>query len=166
MKIKTFQELFVYELCDMLSGEVQLTKALNKMAHAATNYALSTSFKSHLKETEIHVARLRRIIEIYDFKASSEKCDAMKGLIEETEEILKKIEDGPVLDAALIAAAQKVEHYEIATYGTLSEMARHLGLAEAAAILAETLSEEKATDLLLTELAEKSINEKARRIAA
>lgn len=161
MKIKTVRELFLNELADSYNSEKQLTDALPAMAEAASDPALSQAFTSHLSETETHVARLAEIFEILGEDIRKEKCEATQGLVKEAEEFIKHIEKGSVLDAALIAAAQKVEHYEIASYGTLSEMAKLLGYTEVAEILEKTLSEEKGADKKLNTLALTSINDKA-----
>lgn len=166
MKIETAEQLFNNELYDIYNAEKQLTKALPKMAKAASDTKLSAGFEKHLRETEGQVERLERIFEILNIKPEKEKCDAMQGLITEGEEFIKKIKEGPVLDAALITAAQKVAHYEIASYGCLCALAKHLGRTDIADILNETLDEEKATDKILNDLAESKINDEAIRQAA
>ncbi|MRX46612.1 YciE/YciF ferroxidase family protein [Pedobacter puniceum] len=156
------KELFVDSLKDILWAEKHLTKSLKKMAKAATSEQLKTAFEEHLTQTENQITRLESVFESVGEKATAKKCDAMEGLIKEAEELIEDTEDGTeVRDVALIAAAQKVEHYEIATYGTLRSLAGTLGFTEAQALLEETLNEEKETDVLLTELAENSINEEA-----
>ena len=139
MKIKTLEEFFIHELSDIYNAEKQLAKALPKMAKAATNPELIRAFEAHLKETEIHAERLEQAFAACNAKVGHEKCDAMKGLVTEGEEIIKHVAEGPVRDAALICAAQKVEHYEIATYGTLCALARELGMPHVEAILGKSL---------------------------
>jgi ferritin-like metal-binding protein YciE len=166
LKTDKLEDVFHTELCDILNAEKQLTKALPKMADNASDPQLATGFRQHLTETEGQIARLERIHEILDLKIKSETCDAMKGLIHEAEELIGGTAKGPVRDAAMIAAAQKVEHYEIATYGTLISLAKTLGFTEAVDLLVQTLEEEKATDEKLTSLAETRINGDAMRQAA
>jgi len=166
MKIKTLEEAFLHELSDMYNAEKQLTKALPKMAKAATDPKLVRAFESHLKETETHVELVEQAAEACEFKLKREKCEAMEGLVEEGSEIIKNVEDGALKDAMLIAAAQKVEHYEIAGYGTLTALAKKLGFAEAAKILHKVLEQEKAADEKLNALAEQGVNDKAMRKAA
>lgn len=164
--IKTVKDLFESELFDVYNAEKQLTKALPKMAEKATNAQLAAGFEKHLTETEGQIARIERVFEILNIKPKSEKCEAMKGLIEEAKDLMSHAEEGPVLDAAMITAAQKVEHYEIATYGSLCALAKALGYNEAASILHETLEEERKTDEALTDLAEQGVNRDALRKAA
>lgn len=166
MKIETLQDAYIHELSDIYSAEKQLIKALPKMAKAATDPKLAKAFDDHLGETEIQAERLERVAELCEFKLKREKCDAMAGLIEEGRQIIQEVEEGPVRDAMLIAAAQKVEHYEIASYGCLVALSAKLGFPQAAKILDKTLSEEKATDEKLNMLAERSINDRAMRQAA
>lgn len=166
MKIKTLEDFFAHELADIYNAEKQLTKALPKMAKAASNPALVNAFESHLKETEGQIERLERVFEVCDLKQHREKCEATEGLVEEAKEIISDTEEGPVRDAALIASAQKVEHYEIATYGTLCAIAEKLGYTEAQRLLDQTLSQEKAADSKLNELALGNINTEALRQAA
>jgi ferritin-like metal-binding protein YciE len=157
------KELFVDELKDIYWAEKHLTKALTKMADSATSDELQTAFEKHLTETENHVSRLEQVFEAVGEKASAKKCDAMAGLIEEAEGLMEDTEDGSLTrDVALISAAQKVEHYEIASYGTLRTLAGVLGYPKAVELLELTLAEEKKTDALLTEIAEGSINEFAK----
>lgn len=165
MKIQTLEEAFIHELSDIYSAEKQLTKALPKLAKAATNSTLAEGFQTHLEETEGQIARIDQLVESCGIKLKRIKCKAMEGLVEEGEEIIKEIEEGPVRDAMLIAAAQKVEHYEIASYGTLVEIARQLGYKEVS-LLEETLEEEKATDLKLNQVAISEVNEEALEQAA
>lgn len=161
MKLKTLHDLFVHELKDLYSAETQLVKALPKMAKAATNEELRAGFEEHLEETKNHVARLEEIAEACECKLSGHTCKAMKGLIEEGSELISEDADDHVRDAGLIGAAQRVEHYEIAAYGTARALAKALGHDEAADLLEETLEEEKATDEKLTELAESTVNAEA-----
>ncbi|ANN68094.1 ferritin-like domain-containing protein [Bordetella bronchialis] len=155
MAEKTIQDLFLHELSDIYSAEKQLTKALPRMARAATSPDLKAAFESHLQETQGQVERIDQIVETTELKLKRVKCMAMEGLVEEAKEIIEEIDKGPVLDAALIGAAQKVEHYEIASYGTLAAFAKQLGEQEALKLLLETLQEEKSTDEKLTGLAQK-----------
>ena len=158
MAMDDLKELFVEELRDVLSAEKQLVKALPKMAKAASSTKLRKGFETHLKETETQVTRLEQVFESIGETARAKTCKAMKGLIEEGAEVIKEDAEPDVKDAALIAAAQKVEHYEIATYGTLVTWAKLLDQTKASKLLGQTLSEEKATDQKLTELAESGIN--------
>lgn len=161
MKITTLEEAFIHELSDIYSAEKQLTKALPKLAKAATNSMLVEGFQTHLQETERQVERIEQVAEECDISLKRIKCKAMEGLIEESDEVIKEIEQGPVRDAMLIAGAQKVEHYEIASYGTLVEMAKKLGYPNAAKRLSETLAEEKATDEKLNKIAISEVNQEA-----
>ncbi len=161
MKLKTLHDLFVHELKDLYSAETQLVKALPQMAKAATNEELRAGFEEHLEETKNHVVRLEEIAEACECKLSGHTCKAMKGLIEEGSELISEDADDHVRDAGLIGAAQRVEHYEIAAYGTARALAKALGHDEAADLLEETLEEEKATDEKLTELAESTVNAEA-----
>lgn len=154
MARKTMEDLFVHALSDIYSAEKQLTKALPKLARASTSSALAAAFTTHLEETQGQIERIDQIVEVTGLKLKRMKCVAMEGLVEEGNEVIEEIEKGPVLDAALIGAAQKVEHYEIASYGTLAAMATKLGMTQAAQLLVETLEEEKSTDQKLTLLAE------------
>lgn len=153
---KTMTDLFVHALSDVYSAEKQLTKALPKLARASTNPVLSGAFKTHLEETQGQIERIDQVVEATNLKLKRMKCAAMEGLVEEAQEVIDEMEKGPVLDAALIGAAQKVEHYEIATYGTLAALAKRLGFKDAVKLLVETLEEEKATDEKLTMIAEES----------
>jgi ferritin-like metal-binding protein YciE len=161
MKVKNLHDLFVEELKDLYSAEKQLLKALPKMAKAATSDELRQGFEEHLEQTEAQVARLEEIFEQLEVSPRGKKCLAMEGLIAEGKEIMEEDMDENVLDAALIAAAQKVEHYEIAGYGTVRTYAELLGREEHARLLERTLQEEEETDELLTQLAESHINEEA-----
>jgi ferritin-like metal-binding protein YciE len=160
MSLDSLQDLFVEELKDIYNAENQLTKALPKMAKAAASDELRMGFEEHLKETEKQIERLEQIFEELEMTPKGKKCKAMQGLIEEGSEIIGEDGEDAVKDAALIAAAQKVEHYEIASYGTLRTYAELLGMDDAAELLQETLDEEAATDKKLTELAQ-SINTEA-----
>lgn len=161
MQLKSLKDLLHHELKDLYSAENQLVKALPKMAKAASNDELRAGFEKHLEETKTHVARLEDIGEQLGLSLTGHKCKAMEGLIEEGEELLSEEGEASVLDAGLIGAAQRVEHYEIAGYGTAASIANTLGLDEIAAILNETLNEEKATDQTLSELAESTVNVEA-----
>ena len=155
-------ELFVDELKDIYWAEKHLAKALPKMAKAATSEELRAAIETHKQETDNHVARLESVFEAIGEKAAGKKCEAMEGLIKEGESIIEDTEDDSITrDAGLISAAQKVEHYEIASYGTLKTLALTLGYSEAAELLDATLQEEKKTDDLLTQLAEAGINQSA-----
>lgn len=156
MKISTLEELFIHDLSDIYSAEKQITRALPKMARAATDEKLVAAFKDHLEETQGQIERLDKLVDATEgLRIKRIKCHALEGLVEEAQEIIEAVEAGPVRDAGLIGAAQKVEHYEIAAYGTLHAMAVKLGYKEAATLLAETLKEEKATDEKLTVIADK-----------
>lgn len=146
-------ELFVDELKDILGAERQLLKGLKKMATAASSDTLKTAFNTHYNETEEHINRLKTVLESLGLSARGKKCKAMEGLLNEAEEIMESFEGDPALDAALIAAAQKVEHYEIASYGCVVTYAKLMGHNEAKEILGTTLNEEKETDMKLTEIA-------------
>ena len=149
--------MFVEELKDLYSAENQLLKALPKMAKAATSKALKAGFEKHLKQTEGHVARLEQVCESLGVSPKGKKCKAMEGLVEEGSEVIEEDAEPEVKDAALIAAAQRVEHYEIAGYGCVRTYAELLGNSKAAKLLQQTLDEEGDTDKSLTKLAE-SIN--------
>ena len=155
------QELLIEELRDIYHAEGQLLKALPKMAKAATSERLKEAFERHLEETETHVERLEQVFESMGEPVKGKKCKAMEGLLEEGKEIMEEHAESPLLDAALICAAQKVEHYEIASYGTVCTWAELLGLEEVSGLLRETLDEEKTTDETLTEIAESDINTEA-----
>lgn len=161
MKLESLENLFVHELKDLLSAEKQLVKALPKMAKGANSEALRAGFEEHLEQTKGHVERLEKIFDLLGKTARAEHCKAMEGLIEEGSDLLKEEGSPSVKDAALIGAAQRVEHYEIAAYGTLRTLAQLLGQEEAAELLQETLDEEKQADEKLTELAMSEINPEA-----
>ncbi|WP_433693159.1 ferritin-like domain-containing protein [Herbaspirillum seropedicae] len=160
MTVKTLTDLFIHSLSDVYSAEKQLTRALPRLARAATLPELRQAFEQHLEETQGQIERIDRLVEGSELRLKRIKCVAMEGLVEEGREEIDEIEKGAVLDAALIGAAQKVEHYEIAAYGTLCALARQLGLDDAARLLDETLQEEKATDEKLSALALQKVNEK------
>ena len=153
MPAENLQELFVDELKDMYDAEKQLTKALPKMAKAADSQELRAAFEEHLEMTRMQVNRLEEVFKSLGMAARGKTCEGMKGLIEEGQEMMEEIEQGPTLDAALISAAQKVEHYEIASYGTLATFAEILGHQDANDLLGQTLEEEKEADEKLTEIA-------------
>jgi ferritin-like metal-binding protein YciE len=161
MKLESLENLFVVELKDLLSAEKQLIKALPKMAKGASSEALRTAFEDHLEQTKAHVERLEKVFALVDKAPRAEHCKAMEGLIEEGSDLLDADGEAAVKDAALIAAAQKVEHYEISGYGTARTLAELLGQDDAAALLKETLDEEKETDVKLTELAMSEVNVEA-----
>ncbi len=152
------RELFVDSLKDIYWAEKAMTKALPKMIKNATSDNLVAALEDHLTVTEKQITRLEQVFESVGEKAAAKKCDAMEGLIKEGEGIMEETEEGPVRDAGIIAAAQKVEHYEIATYGTLAAFARTLGEDEAVSLLETTLAEEKEADTTLTEAAYNTIN--------
>lgn len=163
MKMDTMLEkLFVEELKDILYAEKKLLKALPKMAKAATSEELKMAFTDHKAVTENQIARLEEIFEMLGKRAAGKKCEAMEGLVKEAEGVIEDTERSTMTrDVGLIIAAQKVEHYEIATYGSLAQLARTTGMTEIAELLTQTLDEEKETDLLLTEIAENNINVEA-----
>ncbi|ATF88235.1 ferritin-like domain-containing protein [Burkholderia gladioli] len=158
---KTIDDLFIHMLSDIYSAEKQLTRALGKLAREASDAKLSEAFNAHLEETRGQVERIDQVVEVCGLRMKRIKCVAMEGLIEEGEELIDEIEKGPVRDAGLVAAAQKVEHYEIAAYGSLCAIGKQLGLDQGVKLLAQTLEEEKATDLKLTRYAEQAGNAKA-----
>jgi ferritin-like metal-binding protein YciE len=160
-KLSTLEDLLHHELKDLYSAEKQLTKALPKMAKAATNPDLADGFTTHLEETKGHVQRLDQIAGIIGKKLTGHKCKAMEGLVEEGADMISEDAEDSVRDAGLIGAAQRVEHYEMAGYGTARTLAERLGLDEVAELLQATLDEEKATDEKLTELATSLVNEEA-----
>ena len=161
MKLETLKDLFHEQIQDLYDAENQLLKALPKMAKTATNPQLKAAFESHLEETRGQVERLKQVFKIEDEPAKRKTCKAMKGLIEEGEETIKEDAEPAVKDAALIASAQRVEHYEMAGYGTVIAYAKLLKDTAAMKLLKETLEEEKAADEKLTKLAESVINVEA-----
>lgn len=154
----TLQEKLVDEIRDLYHAEKQLIKALPKMAKGATHEDLREAFEAHLEETREHVTRLEEVFSAMGEKVRAKPCPGMAGIIEEGSELLQEEEAGSVLDAAIIAAAQRVEHYEIGAYGTCAAWARLLGMGEVVSLLEQTLEEEKAADKKLTALAEQEIN--------
>ena len=157
-EIKSMDDLFMHTLKDIYYAENQITKALPQMIQKASNPQLKQGFEKHLKETEGHIRNLDQVFQKMNMEPKGVNCPAIDGIIEEAQEIAGEVEDPKVLDAALIAAAQAVEHYEITRYGTLVTWAQELGMHECAEILKRNLAEEKATDKKLTELAESRIN--------
>ena len=166
MKIETLQDAFVHELSDMYNAENQLTKALPKLAEAASDDELVEAFETHLEETEGQIEKLEKVFELCEIQKKRETCEAMKGLIEEGEKIIKEVDEGAVRDSLLIAAAQKIEHYEIASYGTLIALAEKLDHSEAVDLLEEILEQEKSADEKLNVIAEENVNDHALEQAA
>lgn len=156
--MNSLYDLFVDELKDLYSAERQLLKALPRMAKGSTSDALRSAFENHLQQTEGHVERLEQIFERLEESPRGKKCKAMEGLVEEGEEALDNDGDGDVLDAGIIGAAQRVEHYEMAGYGTACAHANALGYEDLASILSQTLQEEEDADRLLTQIAEGGVN--------
>jgi ferritin-like metal-binding protein YciE len=152
--MESLRDVLIEELKDLYDAEKQLVKALPKMAKAASNDELREAFESHLEETKGHVQRLEQAFDLLDEKAKSKPCEAMKGLIAEGQETMQEDFSEPLLDSAIICAAQKVEHYEIAGYGTVCAWARSLGLEDVADLLDQTLADEKAADKKLSEVAD------------
>src|SRR5215204_1905821 len=163
---KKLDELFHDTLKDIYYAEKKILVALPKMAKAAQNEDLSAAFDKHKTETEGQVSRLEQVFELIDEKPQGKKCAAIEGILEEGQEIMKEYKGSPALDAGLVSAAQAVEHYEIARYGTLRTWAEELGLDDAAKLLQETLDEEEATDQALTQIAESVVNQEAQSEAA
>lgn len=161
MAIKTLEDLFIHELSDVHSAERQISKALPRLARAAENPELTAAFETHLEETVGQIERLDQVVELLGIRLKRIKCAAMEGLVEEGKEVIDSVEKGPVRDAALVGGAQKVEHYEIAAYGTLCALGKQLGYDDAVKLLKVTLDEEKATDEKLTILAESGGNQRA-----
>jgi len=161
MQSSQLMKLFEEELKDIYWAEKALTKAIPKMIKNATSADLIDALENHLMETEEQVNRVEQVFELTGKKAVAKKCEAMEGLIKEGEEIMEDCEEGAMRDAGIISAGQKVEHYEIASYGTLRQFAETLGLAEAVALLEETLNEEKIADEKLTEVALNAVNVEA-----
>jgi ferritin-like metal-binding protein YciE len=157
-KASQLMELFEDGLKDIYWAEKELTKAIPKMIKNATSKDLINALENHLTETEDQVVRLDKVFKSIGKRSAVEKCDAMEGLIKEAEEVMKSCETGVMCDAGIISAAQKVEHYEIAAYGTLRQFAETLGLIEAESLLEKTLNEEKAADQKLSQVAKKAIN--------
>lgn len=162
MENSEFHEFFVDALKDIYWAEQHLVKALPKMQKASTSEELAAAFEKHTEETQTHAATLEQVFELLGEKAAGKKCDAMEGLVKEAESIISDTEAGTMIrDAGLILAAQKVEHYEIATYGTLRTFAENMGHTEIVDLLEGILENEKETDVALTEVAVNSINEEA-----
>jgi len=159
--VKTLQDLFLETMKDIYYAEKQILRALPKMAREANSPELKTAFETHRQETEGQVERLQQIFELLDKPARGKTCDAILGIIEEGKEVMEDFGESPALDAGLVAAAQAVEHYEIARYGTLKTWAGQLGMKDAAALLDQTLQEEIKTDEALTGLAESAVNQEA-----
>ena len=159
--VKTMNDLFVHQLQDIYYAEKQLVKALPKMAEKATDKQLKQGFLSHLDETKTHVQRLKQVFQMHGAEVKAVDCPAIDGIIEEADEVAGEVADKSVLDAALIAAAQAAEHYEMTRYGSLIAWAKQLGRNDCASVLQKTLDEERATDKKLSMLAESRINLRA-----
>jgi ferritin-like metal-binding protein YciE len=159
--IKTLDDLFVHQLRDIYYAEQQLVKALPKMAEKATSPQLRQAFQSHLEETKRHVQKVEQVFQMHGVQAKGVDCPAIDGIIKEANEIIGDVADKETLDAALIAAGQAAEHYEITRYGTLIAWAKQLGRPDCASVLEQNLKDEKAADQKLTALAEGNINRKA-----
>jgi ferritin-like metal-binding protein YciE len=159
--IGTLDDLFVHQLRDIYYAEKQIVQTLPEMIEKATDSSLKRGFETHLGETKNHVKRLEQVFKMHGIEAKGIDCPAIDGIIEEADDIIADVEDKKVLDAALIAAAQAVEHYEITRYGTLIAWAKQLGRPDCASVLQQNLEEEKATDAKLTLLAERNVNVKA-----
>lgn len=162
MKDSEFHQFFVDELKDIYWAEKHLVKALPKMQKASTSPELAAAFEKHTLETQTHIETLEQVFSLLEEKATAKKCDAMEGLIEEAKGIMEDTDKGTMIrDSGLILAAQKVEHYEIATYGTLRTLAETMGHTDVANLLQQTLDNEKETDVALTKVAESFVNEQA-----
>ena len=161
MKVKTMEDLFLDQIEDLYDAEKRLVKALPKMAEASTSPELRTAFQKHLRDTENHVQRLERVFQSIGKDAKGKTCDAMKGLISEGEDVVGDIEESMLRDAGLIAAGNRVEHYEMAAYGSARTFAEALGNRAAATELEATLEEEKNADEVLTRIATTSVNQQA-----
>lgn len=161
MAVKTLKDLFHETLKDIYYAEQKLVKSLPKMAKLAASPQLKAAIEDHLEETVVHVERLKEVFAAIGKKPEARKCEALEGLLKESDEIISEIEDNRTRDAAIISSAQTVEHYEIARYGTLACWASELGLKEAKAVLQVTLDEEQAADQHLSRLAESSVNQQA-----
>jgi len=162
MKVDSLEKLMVEELKDLYDAEKQIAEALPKMADEAKTADLAQAFEDHLKQTKGHVKRLEEVFKELDVSDREKKCKGMQALIQEGEEMMKQVSDPMTRDAALIAAAQRVEHYEMAGYGTVVSYAQQLDHNEVAKQLQQTLNEEKQTDLMLSQIAELKVNVKAR----
>jgi len=154
----TIRDLLTMELQDTHSTETQILEVLPEMQELATNPRLKRVFEEHAQITQRQVERLEEVCQQLGIAPEGNSCEAMEGLVEEAQEIMDELDEGPVLDAALVGAAQKIEHYEMAAYGTLTAMLKSMGEAKAATLLAQTLKEERDTDELLTQLAEAEVN--------
>lgn len=161
MKVANLEDLFLHTLQDIYFAENQILKALPKMIKAADSKDLGRALSAHLEETKEHVTRLEKVFESLGEKAKAEKCPAIEGIIKEADELMKEIKDPDTRDAAMIAAAQAVEHYEITRYGTLVSWGKLLGKKDSVALLSETLKEEYAADDKLTKIAESKLNKEA-----
>jgi ferritin-like metal-binding protein YciE len=159
--IQTMEDLFLHQMRDIYYAEKQIVRALPKMIDKADDSDLKSGLRHHLDETKNHVTRLEQVFEMIDARAKAVDCPAIDGIIKEADEVIGDVEDKDVLDAAIIAAAQAVEHYETARYGTLIAWAKELGRDDCATILAQTLEEEKAADKKLTQVAEARVNMRA-----
>jgi ferritin-like metal-binding protein YciE len=159
--IKTMDDLFVHTLRDIYYAENKIAKSLPDMIEKASDSQLKQGFKQHLNETQNHIARLQEVFRMHGVEIEGVDCPAIDGILDEAQEVSGEVEDNQVLDAALIAAAQAVEHYEITRYGTLIAWANQLGRPDCAGVLQKTLDEEKATDKKLTAMAESSVNVRA-----
>ncbi|HEY7229730.1 MAG TPA: ferritin-like domain-containing protein [Pseudolabrys sp.] len=160
-EIKTLDDLFVHQLRDIYYAEKQIVQALPEMIEKASDTGLKQGFETHLGETKNHVKRLEQVFKMHGVEAKGIDCPAIDGIIEEADEVAGEVDDKAVLDAALIAAAQAVEHYEMTRYGTLVAWAKQLGRSDCASVLQQNLDEEKAADAKLTSLAERNVNAKA-----
>ena len=165
MALDSLEKLFIEELKDTYNAEKQLTKALKKMAKGATDETLSRAFEDHLAETEKQIDRLEQVFETLDMAPKGKTCEGMKGIIAEGNDMMSEDGEDEVKDAALIASAQRVEHYEIAAYGTLRHYAERLGYTKAEKLLSQTLDEEKAADEKLNVIAKRLVNPKAQHAA-
>jgi ferritin-like metal-binding protein YciE len=163
MSIETIEDLFVDQIEDLYDAEQRLVKALPKMAEAATSEELRNAFEDHLEQTKGHAQRLEEVFAELGKDAKKKTCEAMKGLIKEGDEVSEEIAQSPLRDVGLIGAANRVEHYEIAAYGTARDLAKSLGLGRSANLLEQTLEEEKATDAKLTKIAQSHVNPSAMR---
>ncbi|MCX2739331.1 YciE/YciF ferroxidase family protein [Pontibacter anaerobius] len=161
MKLNNLKDLLIHELKDIYNAEQQITKALPKMIKATSSKQLKGAFEDHLSVTEKQIERLEQVFDLIGEKAKGEKCKAMEGIIREADSMMSEKADANVMDAALIASAQRVEHYEIAAYGTVCTYAKQLGMTDVLDLLHQTLEEEKQTDEQLTMIAEQHINIKA-----
>lgn len=165
MKNSPFHELFVHELKDIYWAETHLAKALPKLSKAASSPNLTKAIEEHTEETENHVKRLEQVFDMLGHEASGITCEAMQGLLEEADEILDTTDtDSMVSDAGIIISCQKVEHYEIASYGSLTHLAKTMGHNQSAELFEQTLDEEKNADALLTKIAEEEVNQEAKKV--